>query len=760
MWQDARFSGNPRVIDAPNLRFYAAQPLRSSDGYVIGTLCVLDTQPRQINADDLAAFADLAALAEDELNFMQAAHLQARLQAEIDQHRQSQSEALKLAQVQQAMFDTEGVLLIGTDTSGLINIFNAAAEQKLGYTAAEVIGKATPEQFYDSREILQRAELLSAELGQNIEPGFATVTARAKHVLLDQNEWTHVAKDGSRFQVRLSITPIRDADRVTVGYIGVAIDVSARKEIEHQLAISEARFRDIVETMPGVIYQSAVGQAGWRMNYISPNVIDITGVSAEAIVENLGVLVSGLHPDDVTPFINSGATARTAMQFWKFEGRSIKPSGELRWWQATSVPHMTPDGEVVFNGIMLDVTDYKRAGEALRANQEWLMKVQNVARVGYWTLDMSSSETTWSDLMFDLLDVPRDSIPSFGFFLSCTHPDDREAVQQIALNAVRAGAESYEFEARVLHRNGKTVNLYTLGKVIRDADGNPLQVIGTSQDVTDYRQATNQIRLQNESLLKANGELAIARKQAEAANKLKSQFLATMSHELRTPLNAIIGYAQLQLAGMAGDISQEQADHQERILVNAQHLLEMINEVLDLSKIEAGRVELAARPFNVRHCLHEAVAQSQVLADAKNLSVALMIDAGLPDMLIGDVSRLKQIVLNLLSNAVKFTATGSVRLTAHPVSSQSADEASWQLIVTDTGIGIPTHMHATIFNEFRQVDSSSTRQYAGTGLGLAIVRRLVLMMRGSIHVASEIGQGSSFTVTLPIVPIVAETAER
>ncbi len=266
------------------------------------------------------------------------------------------------------------------------------------------------------------------------------------------------------------------------------------------------------------------------------------------------------------------------------------------------------------------------------------------------------------------------------------------------------------------------------------------------RDISDLKNAAEQIQTQNESLVKANQALAIARKQADEANQLKSQFLATMSHELRTPLNAVIGYAQLLLAGIAGELKQEQLSYQERILINAQHLLKLINEVLDLSKIEAGRMELVQGPFNLQECLNEVLAQNKVLADQKTLSVALTIDDQLPKTLVGDVARIKQIVINLLSNAIKFTEKGCIK-----VEVQQEGKATWKLIVTDTGIGIPSHMQAVIFDEFRQVDHSPSRQYGGTGLGLAIVRRLVLMMGGTIRVNSEVGQGSSFAITLPLI---------
>lgn len=265
------------------------------------------------------------------------------------------------------------------------------------------------------------------------------------------------------------------------------------------------------------------------------------------------------------------------------------------------------------------------------------------------------------------------------------------------------------------------------------------------RDITERKKVEAKLQEQNETLIRTNQELAIARQEAERATELKSQFLANMSHELRTPLNAIIGYTEIQLAGMTGELTEEQNKYQERILANAENLLTLINDVLDISKIEAGMMTLVRKSFYLRDWLTEVVSQIRVLADAKGLQLQVDADSKLPENLVEDSERLKQVVINLLSNAVKFTETGTIR-----VALTRDSETTWKIVVKDTGIGIPAHAHETIFEEFRQVDGSSRRQYGGTGLGLAIVRRFVLMMGGTIQLESEVGTGSTFTVSLPL----------
>jgi signal transduction histidine kinase len=257
---------------------------------------------------------------------------------------------------------------------------------------------------------------------------------------------------------------------------------------------------------------------------------------------------------------------------------------------------------------------------------------------------------------------------------------------------------------------------------------------------------------QNEMLAAQNQELEIQRQQVQLQNlqlmeaaRLKSQFLATMSHELRTPMNAVIGFSQLLLRQRQDSLTPQQGDMLQRILNNGKHLLALINEILDLSKIEAGRLELKLEAFNLERLVRATTDELRSLADEKHLALHVYTDLPNPNV-INDSVRLRQILSNLLSNAIKFTESGSVQVEVKEISTDRL-----LLAVKDTGIGIAQDELEHIFEEFRQIDQTTTRKYSGTGLGLAITKSLVQLMQGIITVESQVSQGSTFYIELPRV---------
>ncbi len=337
-----------------------------------------------------------------------------------------------------------------------------------------------------------------------------------------------------------------------------------------------------------------------------------------------------------------------------------------------------------------------------------------------------------------------------------------EAVHlEAALDAI-TGRRGHHREWRFRRKDGTVFPVEVMATLM--PDGNLLAMI---RDITERKAAEDALRRSEGELRELNerleqrvaertAEMQAAVERAEAADRIKSAFLATMSHELRTPLNSIIGFTGIILQGLAGPLNAEQTKQLGMVRGSARHLLELINDVLDISKIEAEQLTVAAAPFDLAESCARVAATVRPQAQRKGLEFTTVLA---PDLgaVTGDRRRVEQILLNLLNNAVKFTDGGRVTLAAdalaaHRFAPDAPPVAAVRIRVTDTGIGIRPADLGTLFQPFRQVDSGLARQHEGTGLGLAICRRLATLMGGDVAVASEWGRGSEFTVTLPRQP--------
>ncbi|MEH1822342.1 MAG: ATP-binding protein [Nostoc sp.] len=323
--------------------------------------------------------------------------------------------------------------------------------------------------------------------------------------------------------------------------------------------------------------------------------------------------------------------------------------------------------------------------------------------------------------------------------------------EQITLQLLKAGATDYLSKSRISPE--------TLSQVLRSA-------IRIYQAEMQADLVSQQLRETHEELISKNQELERRQQQIQMqhfklleASRLKSLFLATMSHELRTPMNAIIGFSQVLLRPKFGQLTHQQRDMVERILNNGKHLLMLLNEVLDFSKLEGGGLDLKAEIFNISKIINLAVSEIRSLAEAKNLSLLIKTDLQNP-LVFNDPVRIKQILINLLSNAIKFTDSGEIWVEVKELPANRV-----VIIVQDTGVGIAPKDFKHIFEAFRQVDQTITRKYPGTGLGLAIIDSLVRMMGGKIFLESKVGVGSMFKIelprqiTLPTVDVDAPTSQ-
>jgi PAS domain S-box-containing protein len=321
-------------------------------------------------------------------------------------------------------------------------------------------------------------------------------------------------------------------------------------------------------------------------------------------------------------------------------------------------------------------------------------------------------------------------------FQDITHPEDLDADLALLRELIDGRRRVYQMEKRYFHRDGHVVWIRLTVSLARDAAGAPLHVIAQIEDIMERKQ------------LEKN--LALARDQALEASRLKSEFLATMSHEIRTPMNGVIGMTALL---RDTSLTVTQTEYVRTIESSGNSLLTILNEILDYSKIEAGRIELEVAPFDLRECVNDALELFAANARGKNIHLDATISARVPDWVAGDATRLRQILVNLLGNAIKFTDAGEVKLSldVEPTDSAASHE---RLIfaVSDTGIGISPEGMDRLFKSFSQVDASMTRRFGGTGLGLAISKRLTELMGGTMWVESQPGSGSIFSFTVLVEP--------
>jgi PAS domain S-box-containing protein len=317
-------------------------------------------------------------------------------------------------------------------------------------------------------------------------------------------------------------------------------------------------------------------------------------------------------------------------------------------------------------------------------------------------------------------------------------------------------ADPAAFERNVnenMRRDGSRVWVTWTNRIVWDAHGKVDEILSVGTDITELKRAEEEIRELNAGLearvAERTAELAVARDRAEAADRLKSAFLANMSHELRTPLNSIIGFTGIILQGLAGPLNPEQQKQLGMVRESARHLLALINDVLDISKIEAAQVQVRSEAFDLREALAKVAGIVKPLADKKGL--ALRVELG-PQVgaVNSDRRRVEQVLLNLLNNAIKFTEQGQVALAARVAEGAAGAASSIQMSVADTGMGIKPEDLNKLFQPFQQIDSGLSRLHEGTGLGLAICARLAGLLGGEVRVASEWGKGSTFTFILPL----------
>ncbi|MCA9167542.1 MAG: PAS domain-containing protein [Planctomycetales bacterium] len=530
------------------------------------------------------------------------------------------------------------------------------------------------------------------------------------------------------------------------GELNTLLDGLARREQQHVelhnalneslLHIDEARreleFRQYAIDQASIVAETDVTG---RITYVNEKFCQISGYSYEELIgRDHRIINSGFHPPEFFRELY-GTIARGKV--WRGEICNRAKDGSLYWVDTTIVPTLNRRNEVTrYTAIRIDVTAEKLIKDRLQL-------VLEAAQVGVWDWDIVKREFFTNDQFREMLGY--DDLPatlSIDWFFDTLHPDDHSLCQQKLAIASRDENYAYDVEFRLRTKSGSYKWIRSTGKVVgRDHQGKPTRMIGQHLDIHAKKMIEHEL-LQSKEL-------------SEAANRAKSEFLANMSHEIRTPLTAILGYADLLYDENAVANQPKQLEMVRTIQRNGEHLLAIINDILDLSKIEAGKMTIEHLPVELDQLAREVLALMQVRASAKNVGLLLRYDGPLPTSIHSDPVRLRQILVNLVGNAIKFTEKGHVRLSIKL--DQQGDVPSLRLAIEDTGIGMTPAQLEKLFIAFNQADTSTTRKFGGTGLGLLISKRLSQMLGGDIEVASEPGKGSTFTAVIALDPVDLQT---
>ncbi len=501
---------------------------------------------------------------------------------------------------------------------------------------------------------------------------------------------------------------------------GFIIDVTERIRVEEELRVKQAA---IEQSASAIMITTAQG----RIEYVNPAFERASGYQfAELAGQNPSILKSGRH--EATFYQNLWETISSGC-VWRGHFHNRRRDGTLYWELTTISPVTNAGGEIVrFIAVKDDVTERKLAEEKLNETNSYLQNLINYANAPIIVWDPEFRITRFNHAFEHLTGRTEEEV--LGQTLDLLFPPELTASSMELIRQTQSGERWETVEIKIQHCNGPVRTVLWNSATLFKPDGRTaMATIAQGQDITGRKRTEE--------------ELKIAKDAAEAANRAKSDFLASMSHEIRTPMNGVIGMTELLLESGLDDNQRELA---ETVKSSGDHLLQIINDILDLSKIEAGKLELERIDFDMRGLLEDIVTMLAPRTKFKGIELVCTASPDVPARLCGDPVRLRQVLLNLAGNAVKFTARGSVNIRVSLIS-QSDSVAMLRFSIKDTGIGIPEHKQPPLFQKFTQAEASTARRYGGTGLGLAISKELVERMGGEIGVISGTGLGAEFWFT-------------
>src|SRR5688500_3811499 len=672
---------------------------------------------------------------------------------------------LRAGALQTAIFNSAHFSSIATDAAGVIQIFNVGAERMLGYAAADLVNRNTPADISDPQEIVVRATALSQEFGTPIAPGFEALVFKASRTIEDIYELTYIRKDGSRLPAVVSVTALRDEAETIIGYLLIGTDNTARKQAEAALLeagalqnaiFNSANFSSIATDAAGVIQIFNVGAermlgyaAAEVVNKITPAAISDSGeiVSrAKALSVELGT--------PITPGFEALVFKASRGIEDIYELTYIRKDGS-RFPAVVSVTALRDAHDAIIGFLLIgtdntarkQVEDERmRLDQRLRDQHFYTRSLIESNIDALMTTDPRGIITDVNKQTEALTGCTRDELIGAPFRNYFTDADRAEA----GINRVLAEGKVTNYELTARARDGKLTVVSYNATTFHDRDRVLQGVFAAARDMTELKRY-------EQTLQQKNAEL-------EDASRLKSEFLANMSHELRTPLNAIIGFSEILRDGLMGEMTDQQRGFIGDIFNSGTHLLSLINDILDLSKVDAGKMLHDLEPVNVSSLLRNSLSIiREKAADRRVRLTTEGVDAGL-GLFLADGRKVKQIVYNMLSNAVKFTADGgTVTLRARRVDREEVgllnvgdrrtdQSVKWtgrtftqvdeefadflEISISDTGIGISPEGLQHLFQPFNQIDGGLARKFEGTGLGLAMIKLLAELHGGRVAVES------------------------
>lgn len=495
---------------------------------------------------------------------------------------------------------------------------------------------------------------------------------------------------------------------------GFILDITEEKSLKQQLL-------KLTSQLPGVVYQYQQWPDGRvAFPYASENIRKIYGVSPEQVKTDASAIFAKIHPDDIGGLADSINASAKHLSLWQHQYRVIQQAESPAWMFGRATPESMPDGSTLWHGYIEDITTSKlhyleleRVNSELKLSQQRLEMASETALIGFWQASLVTGELWWSPVIYQIFGFDENVVPSVALFKSTLHPEDRRLVAESEQRALETGL--HNIVHRIIRPDGTIRWVHELARLLPLSDYPEQTLVGSVQDVTE------RMLLQ----------------------QMKDAFISTVSHELRTPVTAISGALALINSGKLGETPL----FMQKLLTvaenNSNRLKQLINDLLDIDKLIAGKMPFDIQPLNVKDELAQAVENLLPFANQHKIQLHYQCQQPMQPIL-ADSLRLQQVLTNLLSNAIKFSPKDSVVLLTAQTTA-----AEIEIAVTDEGAGIPAEFQPRVFERFAQADGSNLRQSGGTGLGLAICKEMVVQMGGRIRFKTETDKGTTFFVNLP-----------